>query len=127
MLTVNNHPYFIFDRIIGQKEKWVGGVLFDHGNYLDDNRRGDFNFSLPPRTGKLKDIQLLPSGKELARLLIDAVGDDGADFKIEEEVSVLSIDATSKPGTLLFAGFGGHKFELTPKPGETFSFRLFED
>lgn len=123
MLTVNNHPYFIFDRLISQKEKWVGGVVFDHGNYLDDNRRGDFHFSKPPQTGKLKDIHLMPSGKELARLVVEV---EGEDFKIEEEVSVLSMDVTTKPGTIIFAGFGGHKFEMSPRVGETFSFRLFE-
>lgn len=122
MLTVNNHPYFVWDRLISQKDKWIGGLVFDQGNYMDDDRRGDFNYKRPEQTGAIKDLKLEPSGKELAKFTVEAEG-----FSITEEISVLSIDVKTKPGTIMFAGFGGHKFEITPKAGEKFSFRLFED
>ena len=60
MLTVNGKQYALWSQFVEGKEKWIGGLLQDHGDPTD--RHLGFSGS----EGTITDIVLRPNGKDSA-------------------------------------------------------------
>lgn len=98
----------MWQELVAQKDKWVGGRLIDYGDSMD---RRMFASELPAET-KIVDMKLTNEYFEV----------NGEKFSCGGARSILGITAHSQfevpEGGLAFSGYGGHEWHIVKPTGK---------
>uniref|UniRef100_A0A6H1ZV88 Uncharacterized protein n=1 Tax=viral metagenome TaxID=1070528 RepID=A0A6H1ZV88_9ZZZZ len=105
MIEINGKKYPLWSQFAEQKEKWVGGVLEDFGDSMDQRI---FGSEAHART-EITDITLEPNGPGSAMFFVT-----GNNFSCGFDCGVGGITSGEK-GWVTFSGYGGHTWRIKEK------------
>ncbi len=102
MIKVNGKHYPLWSQFVERKKDWIGGILEDFGDNMDQ-ALGLINGSMKT---EITDILLEPNGKDSAKFMVV-----GKDFSCGFDVRYGGLDS-SETGWLGFFGYGDHRWRI---------------
>jgi hypothetical protein len=102
MLTVNGKEYPLWSQFVEQKERWIGGILKDSGDSIDNalGYSGDQT--------EIVDIKLEPNGDDSAFFTVE-----GKDFECGFDVQHGGISGKQNDkNAITFSGYMGHTWSI---------------
>lgn len=103
-MTVNGKEYSLWEQFVEKKKQFIGGVLEDYGDFIDEMVKGDPTSTMS--VTKITDISLEPNGNDSAFFTVHGEG-----FTCGFDVSCGGI-AGGEKGWITFNGYGGHKWRI---------------
>lgn len=107
MITVNGKQYPLWSQFVERKREWIGGILEDFGDSMDQRMFGDDAHGKTEVT----DITLKPNGEESAMFSVE-----GKDFSCGFDATVGGVTA-GEEGWITFSGYGGHTWRIKQSSG----------
>ena len=105
-MIVNGKEYPLWSQFVEKQDEWIGGILEDFGDLLDNAIFGDAHHQTV-----ITGIELRPNGDDSAFFEVN-----GKDFSCGFDVRHGGISGDQdSPDWLCFSGYGGHKWRIRKK------------
>lgn len=85
--------------LIDQKDKWIGGKIIDYGDSMDKLLMGD---KYKPMETEIVDFDLTDETIEFI----------GVDFPVKYNREYIGLSSIRVEGGLAFSGYGGHRIDI---------------